>query len=222
MSRRFHRAGAAMLMVFAINACSDQDAPSAPVPRPSPPLPSLTTDATTYGGQAYALQVRIPQLGISQRVADTGPLPSGGGKRSNALIAFAIPNILQLEVLSASTSGQSGVAQAQAKVNRTKLFVGPNVIIIEVVQAFAKAQCVGGNPVVNGSTVIVSVTINNQKVAVTGQPNQTVPLPGGGTLTINEQNVTTNAITVRGVHVRKAGVLDIDTVVSYAHSEIHC
>lgn len=100
------------------------------------------------------------------------------------------------------------------------MFLGPNNILIEVVQANSRARCVNGQPVLNGQTVIVSVTINGQGIVVTGQPNQVVPLLGGGTMVINEQIKTSNSITVRGIHIRKAGVMEV--IVSHAYSDINC
>lgn len=214
MSRPIYRACAALLAAMAINGCSDT---SGPVTRPST---SLSAAATTYSGRAYAVQATIPALAVNQRVADMGPLPSGGGKLSNAVVAFVIPNALQFELLSTSTSGKDGVAKSQAKVQRTKIFAGPNVILVEILQSNTRAQCVNGQPVLSGQTVIVGLLINGQGVVVTGQPNQVVPLPGGGTVTINEQTQTSNSITVRALHVRVPRVMEV--IVSHSYSDINC
>ncbi|MBA4121828.1 MAG: hypothetical protein H0X72_05110 [Acidobacteria bacterium] len=61
-------------------------------------------------------------------------------------------------------------------------------------------------------------------VAITGQPNQTVNLPGGGTVIINEQIRTGSgnsaSITANGLHIIIPGVADV--IISSAHSDISC
>src|SRR5256885_7446550 len=86
--------------------------------------------------------------------------------------------------------------------------------------AQAEARCTGGGATTSGSSEIAELTINNQTIVVSGQPNQTIPLLNGQVV-INEQpTAPPGALTVNALHVVVPGVADV--VISSAHAHIGC
>jgi hypothetical protein len=92
----------------------------------------------------------------------------------------------------------------------------PNVITAYFAMAQSQASCDG----VSGSSDITSLNVAGRTIQVTGQPNQVVNVPGVLTLTINEQIVKQNSITVNALHLHT--VLGTDIIVSSAQSSVSC
>ncbi len=60
-----------------------------------------------------------------------------------------------------------------------------------------------------GSSTISNLSISGTPIAVTGDPNQTVPIPGGQVV-INEQSISsTGTAVVNAIHVTVTGVADV-------------
>jgi hypothetical protein len=78
-------------------------------------------------------------------------------------------------------------------------------------------------PAVSGSSQIVALTINGATIAVSGEPNQTIPLLNGWVV-INEQQSSlsgpTGDITVNALHIVVNSLADV--VISSAHAGITC
>jgi hypothetical protein len=134
---------------------------------------------------------------------------------------------LQAEVLVASTSGASGVADSSASLLNLVVLPGTSVrLTASLVRAQTEATCAG----VRGSSEIAALTFGGLAVAVTGQPNQTVniPNPMGGpplaTLIINEQTTGSSGtymqIQVNALHLLVPGVAEV--ILSSAKSDINC
>lgn len=171
--------------------------------------------ATTYSGQATAVRVTDPLTG-PVTLADTGPLPSSGGAQDASLLSGSVPGVLTANVLHATTIAQGDRSRSEASVADLGLTVAGNTISADFLMARATATCSS----VSGGADIFSLVINGHSVAASGQPNQTVSLPGGATVVINEQTSGSGAITVNALHVSVPGVIDV--VVSSAHADIHC
>src|SRR4029077_490737 len=85
----------------------------------------------------------------------------------------------------------------------------------------AQASCGPSGASASGSSEIVGLIVNGQSVTVAGAPNQTITLPLGGTITINEQDTSTSgSITVNALHVTVPGLADV--IISSAHADITC
>src|SRR5207244_9789808 len=154
---------------------------------------------TTYSGRAFAAFVNTSLTGPIF-ITDTGELPPSGGFRSDALLdtrdlhLAPLDSALTAEVLAASTSGASGVAESSASLANVVVFPGtPTQVTASFVGARSEATCAG----VQGSTEIADLTFGGQSIAVTpGAPSQTFEIrdPSGvplATLIVNEQTVTT-------------------------------
>jgi hypothetical protein len=181
---------------------------------------------TTFSGRAFAAFVSTPLTG-PMFISDTGQLPPSGGARDDALLdtrdlgLATLNSVLTAEVLAASTSGASGEADSSASLANVVVLPGNAAqVTASFVQAESHATCSG----VSGSSEIVGLTFGGMNITVTGQPNQTVTLPGGVTLIINEQTTTSNGtyrqIRVNALHLIVPGVAEV--ILSSAESDINC
>jgi len=181
---------------------------------------------TTFSGRAFAAFVSTPLTG-PMFISDTGQLPPSGGARDDALLdtrdlgLATLNSVLTAEVLAASTSGASGEADSSASLANVVVLPGNAAqVTASFVQAESQATCSG----VSGSSEIAGLTFGGTAITVTGQPNQTVTLPGGVTLIINEQATTSNGtyhqIQVNALHLIVPGVAEV--ILSSAESDINC
>lgn len=178
--------------------------------------------AEAYSGRAYVLSVNTPLL-PPVTVSDTGPLPESGGALEKSLLQYSAPGLVSTEVCHAVVVGEGDASHAAAAAGRTSLTAGANVIAFDAVWSWAHASCCSDGASVSGMSGLVSLTVNGLPVNVSGQPNQTVSLPGGRII-INEQVTCLDgdyaAITVNALHVVIDGVTDL--VVCSSHADIVC
>jgi len=181
---------------------------------------------TTYTGEAMVASVNV--LGLKTNISDTGPIPTSGGSLSSQLPSVNLPGLLSLNLLSASSTGDSYRTSSQASVANVSVTAAGVGISASVLTSNATAQACGGNtPSVAGGSTIADLVVNGQSIQVTGAPNQTVPLLIGS-LIINEQtsSVTTSFtggsadIMVNALHLKVAGLADI--VISSSHAGVSC
>jgi hypothetical protein len=131
-----------------------------------------------------------------------------------------VPGLLSVAVLHASTVGAGNHSRSEASVARLSLTAGGNTISAGFLMARAEARCTDGGATTIGSSEIAELTINNESVVISGQPNQTIFLPTGRVV-INEQPpAPPGNITVNALHVVVTGIADV--VVSSAHADIGC
>ncbi|MBW3623047.1 MAG: hypothetical protein KY468_06500 [Armatimonadetes bacterium] len=124
-------------------------------------------------------------------------------------------------VLNASTSGASGKADSSASLVDVDVLSGhPAHLTASLVRSQTQATCDG----LSGSSEIVNMTFGGQDVVITGEPNQTVTLPGVATLIINEQTQTQKGrygqIRVNALHLIVPGVAEV--ILSASESDINC
>ena len=198
-------------------ACSERPDPAAPGIVADATAPSAT-QATGYSGRATEVQATV--LGLPLTLVDAGPLEPTGGAKDASLLNATVPGLLTAEVLDAETVGQGNASRSEASVAELTLTVGGNTISADFLQARATAMCTDNGATASGSSDIAALSVNGQTIAVSGEPNQTVDLPGGGQLIINEQRGGPGGITVNALHVIVDGVADV--VISSAHADITC
>src|SRR5437870_5475474 len=186
------------------------------------PAQSASANNTTFSGQATVVDATVPVPGIRTVISDTGPLPASGGAEEASLLTANVPGLLTAEVLHASTVGQGQHSRSEASVANVTLTVGGNTITAGLLRASATAECHNGTASVSGSSEILGLVVNGQSVIVTGQPNQTISLPLGGRVIINEQTGSASGnkgdITVNALHVEVDMVADV--IISSAHADI--
>jgi hypothetical protein len=142
----------------------------------------------TYGGSCTAACVRqVLPLPSENCYAQTGDLPAGGGDltASEPSVQLGLDVYAATSLTSSATAG-SGVTECSSSQEDVSAFAG--LLVAASVRADAEANCSG----VTGSTAIDGLVVAGQSITVTGEANQTVSLPGVGSLVINEQIVGTS------------------------------
>ncbi len=198
-----------------------------PTPTPTPmgtPTPTPTPGgATTFSGRATSVNATI--AGVNATLNDTGPLPPTGGFIRRELVSGNLfGGALTTGALDAITQGAFDQSRSQAIVENLNLNVGGNIITSVIVAESSQCTCFQSGPPICEGGLFGNLRINGGTIAITGQPNQTVNLAGGGTVIINEQ-IRTGAgnfasITANGLHISIPGVADV--IISSAHSGISC
>lgn len=158
--------------------------------------------AQTETGQARA--VKATALGTTV-LADTGTLGGPGDARDATLDTGNVPSLLTGEVLRAVTMGWPDQVASEASLSNLGLTVGATSIAADIVMARALAVLAAGT---TASSTIGNLSIDGVPVAVTGQPNQTILIPGGQVV-INEQTVSPFGTTVNALHATVFGVADV-------------
>jgi hypothetical protein len=154
-------------------------------------------------GQARAVQVNSA-LGTTV-LTDTGTLGGTNDARDATLDFGIVPSVLSGEVLRAVTIGWPDQVASETSLANLQMAVGGTGISAGFVMA--KTLAVLGGPS-TATSIIDNLSVNGIPVAVTGQPNQRVSIPGGQ-LVINEQTVSFNGTTVNALHARVLGVADV-------------
>lgn len=159
--------------------------------------------AQTVTGHARAVRATT-LLGGTTVLADTGTLAGADDARHASRVMGAVPSLLNAEVLHAATVGGSDQTTAEASLADLGLTVGGTGISATFVMARALAAADGDG----GDSAVEGLTINGVPIAVTGEPNQTIPILGGRVV-INEQRLSPGAITVNALRVVVDGVADV-------------
>jgi len=155
--------------------------------------------AQAYGGRAYGAAI------ASVYFADTGSLPPSGGDLGASVTSIQ-SGVLSTGPADASCSGIAGTAESSASVDDV-VVAGLLADVLTCTRAVAQAgvSCAG----VQGSSAITGLAFAGVVVQVTGAANQTVTVPGIGTLVINEQIVGDGSITVNALHLSLATGVDL-------------
>ena len=205
--------------VLSLVSCEQSPPAELTAPASSPASAAGSGGGISFSGQATA--VRASVLGNSANLSDTGPLPASGGALEANLLQGQVPGVLTAVVLHAATIGQGDRSRSEASTANVDLTVGGQHVTASFLMARAEAVCARNGAETSGSSDIADLTLNGQSISVSGQPNQTVLLPGGlGRIVINEQTSSPGAITVNALHVVVTGVADV--IISSAHADIVC
>ena len=165
--------------------------------------------AQIASGDASA--ARLTTVGILGRtttasLADTGPLSDSDDGRAAALQTASIPSLFAGEVLHATTVAWPDQVASKASLANVALQVGGVGITADFIMASAMAM-LGSTS--QGASWIENLSINGVPIAVTGEPNQAVSIPGGWVV-INEQaSSAAGATTVNALHATVHGVADV-------------
>ena len=118
----------------------------------------------------------------------------------------SIPSTLNAETLSADTISWVDEVDSEASVTNLNMTVAGLGITADSVMAQA-SQVLGAAG--SGSSTLSNLAINGTPIAVTGDPNQTIWVPGGQVI-INEQTISsTGTAVVNALHVAITGVADV-------------
>lgn len=197
------------------------------------------TTPTAFSGQATAVTGTV--LGQRVTVADTGSVSPDGGTLETHLLCYpaganctvSVPDLtngaLGVDVLNATVVAQGNKSAARASVADLTLNAAGQTISASFLQAQAAAQCNNGQASVRANSEIAQLVINGQEITVAGDVNETVPLPAGGVVIVNEQVGSANAgkggVTVSALHIKIPAVIpgtDTDLLIAQAHADIEC
>ena len=175
---------------------------------PAASIAQLSTTPTVVGDARAVQATVLGPLGTATTtvLADTGNLGGTTDARDASQLTGNIPSLLAGEVLSATAIGWPDEVDSAASLAGLNLNVAGVGISADFVMAQA-SQVLGAAG--SGSSTISGLSINGVPIGVTGNPNQTVAIPGGQ-LIINEQTISSNGATVvNALHVIVNGVADV-------------
>ena len=163
--------------------------------------------AQTVAGNARGVRVSTLGLlgGATTVLADTGTLAGTADARDASVVTASIPSVLSGEVLHAVTVGWPDQVASEASLANLGVSVGGTGISADFVMARALAALGAG---ISQGSIISNLRIGGIPIEVTGEPNQTVAIPGGQVV-INEQTVSADGVTVNALHARVSGVSDV-------------
>jgi len=175
-------------------------------------LPPIGGSTTTTGITGDATAVRATLFGAlgllttTIALSDTGTLAGTDVAREASQDTGSIPALLGAEVLSSSTIAWPDQVASQASLANLNLTLAGIGITADSV--IAQASQVAG-AAGTGTTTIDNLLVNGVPIAITGDPNQVVGIPGGQ-IVINEQSISsTGTAVVNALHVTVAGVADV-------------
>jgi hypothetical protein len=198
------------------------------------------TTSTTFSGQATVVSGRI--LGTPITLVDTGPVDAAGGQLEAHAVCYAggsecdvnLPNLtgdaLSVQLLNATVVAQGDHSRARTSVAELTLKVAGQSISANFLQAQATAQCSSGAAFIRAESDIAVLVVNGQRIAVTGDVNQRVPIVDAlgttlGTVVINEQVADASGgngdVTVSALHI-SVPAADTELFIARAHADIHC
>ena len=197
------------------------------------PVADLTAaTSTTFSGDATVLRAAV--LGFAPIVVgEAGPVSESGGAEESSVLSVSkdeTGGLLSAEVVHASVVAQGKHSRAEASVASANLTVAGNAIQADLLRSQAEATCSGGQASASGSSEVAGLVINGTAIAVSGNPNQTVDVPGLLRVVINEQSGSASGnrsdITVNALHVTAfdplSGQTLADVIISSAHADISC
>ncbi len=201
-------------------------------------LSSITVTAQawekTVSGEAYGVSVNVVGANLATVTVPPTPdvvLPSGGGMTSNQVASITIPGTLASQTLTVTTTGSIGGTSASAQSSATveQLDILNHLVMAKAVEAVASSTGDGTTATSSGAgSQLLGLTVGNIVFGdVIPLPNTVIPLPGVGTVILNEQitggdGVTTTSLTVNMIHVVLSGSAGSgDIVVSSAHSDVN-
>ena len=170
-------------------------------------LGSAISHAASVSGQARAIQTSVVGLAgtTTTRLADTGTLSGSSDAREASLPTGSVPSVVSGDTLHATTIGWPDQVKSEASLADVTVTVGGNSIGAGFVMARASAVLGLSSA---GTVNIDGLSVNGLPIGVTGNPNQTIGIPGGQ-LVINEQQTSSTGTVVNALHIAVTGVADV-------------
>jgi hypothetical protein len=163
--------------------------------------------AQTVVGNAKVVRATTFGLfgGTTTTLASTGALAGPGDALDATQVTGSIPSVFAGEVLNAVTISWPDQVASEASLANLGLTVGGTGISADFVMARARAALDGGG---SSDSIISNLSIGGVPIEVTGEPNQTVSIPGGQVV-INEQTVSPDGTTVNALHATVLGMAEV-------------
>jgi len=162
--------------------------------------------------------VQATVLGTTTILAGTGSLADTTDARDTSQLTGGIPSLLGAGALHATTIGWPDQVASEASLGNLNLTVAGIAVSADLVMARALAVL---GAVGSGGSNIDNLVINGIPIGVTGQPNQTIAVPGGQVI-LNEQTLSATGSKVNALHLVVGNVLTgvADVVIASATAGI--
>jgi len=138
-------------------------------------------------------------------LADTGALTGTSDALQASTVTGTVPSLLAGEALHATTIGWPDQVASEASLADVAVSVAGTAIGADSVMARALAILGSAGA---GTSNIANLSINGVPIPVTGDPNQTIYIPGG-LVVIDEQQTSATSTVVNALHVTVYGVADV-------------
>jgi len=166
-------------------------------------------------GNAQLLPLPVPTpipapvstlLGATTVLGGTGTLVAGTSDALQASSATGgVPSLLTGEALHATTIGYPDQIDSEASLAALALNVAGTSIGADFIMSRATAVASGAT----GASNIDGLSINGMPIPVTGDPNQTIGIPGGLLVLNEQQTLPDGTIVVNALHAIVSGVADV-------------
>jgi hypothetical protein len=182
---------------------------------------------TRVGGGALALSVHVDNLATVEPNPQV-VLPDEGGSTEAHLLSVALPGVVSTATLTAESTGTVGLANAttegEGRIEGLNLLNGLVTADLLVAHANATSNGVTATSSAAGSQ-FVNLVVAGIPIALNPPPNLTIPIPGVGSVIINEQVVSgnganTRALTVNAIRVVMNGLLQGEAIAGSATAEV--
>lgn len=145
--------------------------------------------------------------GTTTVLGGTGTLAAGTSDALQASSATGgIPSLLTGEALHATTIGYPDQIDSEASLAALALNVAGTSIGAAFVMSRATAAVASG---ATGASNIDGLSVNGWPIPVTGEPNQTIGIPGGVMVLNEQQTLPDGTIVVNALHAIVSGVADV-------------
>lgn len=152
-------------------------------------LAAAPAGALTISGRAYAVYINIPSIGIiDQTFIDTGYLPPTGGSDAETAPSVSVADLVQTGLTNTESHGDDCEGHSSYQIDSAVLLPGEaGEISFSHAHGDDDDQCCD-SPHHPHSAYIEDLVFGGVPINVTGEFDQTVTIPGVGTLTINHRH----------------------------------
>ena len=193
----------------------------------------------SVSGSAYGESVNVSQL-LGLLNLTSGPIPTpvvlapNGSSSTPAspesALSASVPGLLSVGVLNASTQGDfagtpAALVGSQSSASVVNVNIGPAAAPVIHADAVS-SSCASNASGSTGTASVVNLAIAGMSlINGTIPPNTSIPLPGIGTIFLDEQTTSSSpagsSITVNAVHVALNGALGKgDIIISQSHCDV--
>src|SRR2546425_426783 len=138
-------------------------------------------------------------------LADAGTLSGSTDAREASAPTGSVASVIAGNTLHATTIGWPDQVKSEASVAGLTVTVGATTVGANFVMARASAvRGLAGA----GTASIEGLSINGLPITITGNPNQTITIPGGQVV-INERPTSSTSTIVNALHIAVTGVADV-------------
>lgn len=168
---------------------------------------SAMAPAQTVTGQATGIHATVLSLlsPVVTVLSDTGPLAGPDDAREASLPEGGVISLLTASTLHGAAISWADRSFSESSVADLLVSLPGQIIGADFIRTTAQADPADG---ATAGAEISALSINGVPIAVTGAPNQVIPLPGGR-IVINEQTVDSQGIRVVGLRITMDGVADV-------------